>query len=840
MWDIIEKEILPFVDKPARYIGGELNSIAKEHKGKTSVALVYPDIYEIGISNIGLKILYNILNAKKNIVCERCYSPWLDMERLLRVKGIPLFSLESKTPLAEFDIIGFSFQYELLYTNFLNILDLSGIPFRSKERNSAHPFIIGGGPVAGNLEPVAYFLDAICIGDGESRVVKMVESIARGKKMGYERSAILYDLARIEGVYVPCLYNEREKNGYIIPAGKKVRRYSESDLDGISFVTSQILPHIQAVQDRGVLEVARGCGRGCRFCQAGINYRPPRERTVKNLMNLSRDIIKKTGYRQISLISLSISDYSDLNTLINAMDRQMSLHGVSFSLPSLRIDSFTIELARKVKEIRKSTLTFAVEGGNQLLRRSINKDVTEEELIHVIKIAQELGWKSIKLYFMIGLCSLEKGAEIAEIEKLAIRLDSAVKGIQITLSVAIFIPRPQTPFQWNAQMRAGPALEDFHDLRCFFKKKRNIRVRYNEPFMSELEGILCKGDRRLSQVIEKAFRKGARFDGWGDKIDHAIWESSFLETGIDPSFYIMEKKTDSDLPWDFIIPGVTKAYLLKEREKASQGKLTGGCSENCRNYCGNCDFKIRKPRFVKKTAGDKFFTDKKFLNRVMLDSVPRFVCRLLYSKTGNMRYIGPIDLEEVFERAFIRANIPVVYTRGFNPHIKVEMGWALPIGLSSNYEIAEIELSSCLPVKRLIELINGELPDGLKIINIKLNVLPCPKFTRICREHLAKFSFNLEGSENDFLKKAGAIGQYLKEGMKDNRIINMKEYFKSLGFSDKRVFITFIQKEGGARIRDFITYFTGYGTRQSMILEPLVEKRFVVFNNIEKGLFELN
>ncbi len=839
MWDIIEKEILPFVDKPARYVGGELNSIVKDNKGKTTIALIYPDIYEIGISNVGLKILYDILNRKNYIACERVYSPWIDMEQFLREKKISLFSLESKTPLARFDILGFTFQYELLYTNFLNILDLSGVPLYSKERNGSHPFVIAGGPVSGNLEPVAHFLDAVCIGDGESRIIEMVEVITRGKEKGRARSAILYDLSMIEGVYVPPLYVEKEENGYIIPVGKSIRRYSEPDLGKIPYVTAQILPHIQAVQDRAVLEVARGCGRGCRFCQAGVYYRPPRERTVKNLMKLSTEIIKKTGYREISLISLSISDYSDLQALIRAMDSQLSSHGVSFSLPSLRIDSFTLELARKVKEIRKSGLTFAVEGGTQAVRDAINKNVTEEELIKVIKIAYELGWKSVKLYFMIGLCSHERGVEISEIENLAMRIDSAVRGIKITLSVALFIPRPHTPFQWYGQMAAGHAREDFHDMIGFFKNKRNINIRYNDPEMSELEGVLCKGDRRLSLVIEKAFRKGARFDGWGDKFDLRLWKSAFEETGIDPLFYLKEKGTDAVLPWDFIIPGVTKRYLIKEKEKAASRIATGNCSPDCTNYCGNCNFKSEKPRFVKKTLGEKYKTDKRFLNRVLIDSKPRFVCRFLYTKTNNMRYLGPIDLEEVFERAFIRANIPIVYTRGFNPHLRVEMGWALPVGLSSNYEIAEIELSEKIRKKRLKTLLNMELPAGLKIIKIDLKALPSPKFTRICREHFVRFSFNSEFSEPVLLAKVKTMGEYMKAGMKGEKSINLNDYFKSIEFSGKRVFFTFIQKEGGARIRDFITYFTGMDARQSMTLEPLVERRFAVVDGIEKEIFYL-
>ncbi len=839
MWETLEREILPFVDKPARYIGGEQNSVIKDHRGKTSVCLIYPDVYEIGISNIGLKILYHILNTEKNIVCERAYAPWPDMEEKLREKKLPLYSLETKKPLSGFDILGFTFQYELLYTNFLNILDLSQIPLYAKDRGAVHPFIIGGGPVSGNLEPVAPFLDAICIGDGESRVLCITKAVTASKKKGKSRIDILKDLSLIDGVYVPLLYETKEENGFIIPVGPKVRRFSEPELSDKAFTTAQILPNLQAVQDRAVVEVARGCTRGCRFCQAGMLYRPLRERSVSSILKLTREIINNTGYRELSLISLSISDYSDLNTLIEALDKQLSPHGVSFSLPSLRIDSFNLELAQKVKEIRKSGLTFAVEGGTQILRDAINKNVSEDELIKVIQIAKNLGWRSVKLYFMIGLCSIEKGAEIEGIARLAEKIDSLVKGIKFTISIALFIPKAHTPFQWNAQMRMEDASDDFHNLIRTLRSKRNINIRFHEPDMSHLEGIFSRGDRRLAKAVELAFQKGARFDGWSDHFNYGKWKEAFEEAGINPGFYLQAKDPQKLLPWEHIDSGITKKYLLKEREKSLQNKTTGDCRDACHDFCGSCDFRNIKPRPAKKRAGEKIKLDKGFLNKVLIGNSSRFLCRFLYSKTGLMKYIGPIDLEEIFVRAFIRANIPVVFTKGYNPHIRVEMGWALPIGFSSLYETAEIELAGAVNEVKLLKKLNKELPSGLKFIRFKVLKMPAAKLSKTGKEHSVQFSFNKAGIEDKVSEVLNYLGEFKKITSKKEKVINLKEYLTQFEIKESRAYVTFIQKEGGARIQDFITALTGYDTRRALILDPCVKKRFLMENGKQVLLFDL-
>jgi radical SAM family uncharacterized protein/radical SAM-linked protein len=823
--EILEKEILPFVDKPGRYCGGETNSIIKEHTGRTKIALIYPDVYEVGISNIGLKILYDILNREESIVCERAFSPWLDMEKFLREKGLPLFSLETKTPLSGFDILGISFQYELLYTNFLNILDLSGIPFYSKDRTQNHPFIIGGGPVSGNLEPVAPFLDAVCVGDGESRILEMSKIIREAKARGTSRQSVLKQLSEIEGVYVPGLYEEKEEDGYLVPKGKMVKRYIEPDLNAIEFVENQILPNVQAVQDRAVIEAARGCTRGCRFCQAGMTYRPVRERSVNQILSIARSAIEHTGYREFSLISLSVSDYSELTVLIESLDRQFSGHGISFSLPSLRLDSFSLDLAQKVKEIRKSGLTFAVEGGTQAIRDSINKGVEESELLKVIGIAKGLGWKSVKLYFMIGLPFTTIPEEINGIAELIQKMVWLNRGISITVSVALFIPKPHTPFQWEKQGDPEEANLEFKRLIQILKKNRNVNIRFNNPFLSAIEGIFSRGDRRLSRAIEIAFRKGARFDGWNDQMNFGLWKEAFLEAGVSGDFYLRQKPLFAELPWDFVNTGAAKEFFVKELEKASRLELTEDCRDACVNSCGTCDFQEVKPMLA--IQRESPIIDENFLRYVRLDNAPKFVCRFLYTKQGAQKYTSPTDLEELFSRTLIRADLPIVFTKGFNPHIRVEMNWALPIGFESVYEVAEIELASSVSEAEWLKKMNAELPAGIRVLQASVNAIPCAKLSKKAKEHFVLFEIESPLDEKTILENREKAVSFEKITAKASKIINLKDSIQSLSVTNGRMAVTYFQKEGGARIQDIIAGLLGLDVRQAVVYHPIIKKRYI-------------
>lgn len=821
---LLEKEILPFVEKPARYTGGEKNSIVKDNTGKTKVALIYPDVYEVGISNLGLKILYNILNKEDDICCERAYAPWFDMEKLLREKKLQLFSLETKTPLNEFDILGFSFQYELTITNFLNILELSNIPLRSEERISIDtPFIIGGGPILSNPEIVAPFLDVIAIGEGETLILEIVRTIAKGKKENLKRIEILRLLSELEGCYVPSFYRTKELNGYIVPEGKKVLRRVEKDINIVDFPTLQIVPNIQAVQDRAVIEVSRGCTRGCRFCQAGNIYRPIRERDITKIINYSKEIIKNTGYRELALLSLSISDYSRLGDLINSLEKEFSPHGISFSLPSLRLDSFTLELAEKAKEIRKTGLTFAVEGGCDDTRNYINKGVNEKELFNVISIARNLGWKSVKLYFMIGFLS-DSEKEVIDIANLAKNISQEFKNINITISIAVLIPKPHTPFQWKRQLFPDEGKRAFDMLIKELKGYKNINIRYNNPYVSFLEGILSRGDRKVALAIEKAFKLGARFDGWSEHFNLELWLKAFSETGVNPEFYLSEKCEDTIFPWDIIDIRVKKEFLIKELKKAYKKELTKDCREKCYSYCGNCDKNI-KNKFANPENKDYLKDD--FLSNIWIKNEAKYIFRFVYTKLESSKYFSTIDVENHFSYSFIRANIGIAYTKGFNPHIKVRTLSALPVGVASEYEIGEVELAVYEEKDVLISKLNKALPNGM-IIKDGIVFEKGKSKMKELSNHIVDFSIETILTIEEIEENYEISKEFVKQTIKGEKIISLHDYILKWNFKNGILTISYIQKEGEARLKDIIQGFTKLDIREAISYNPVIHNRYIL------------
>ena len=592
------------VQKPGRYSGGEINSVMKD-KSQVDVrfAFCFPDIYEIGMSHLGMKILYSQFNARSDIWCERVFAPWTDFEQVMRENNIPLFALESRDAVKDFDIIGFTLQYELSYTNVLNMLDLSGIPLKSSEREGLSPLVVAGGPCACNCEPLADFVDVFFLGEGEEVDLELIDLYKIHKAKGSSKLEFLREAAKIEGVYVPSLYNfDYAEDGTIKSvtpkenAPKVIKKRIIKDMDKVFYPDNFVVPYIEIVHDRAVQEIYRGCIRGCRFCQAGFIYRPVREKSLETVNSQAKALCENTGYDEISLSSLSTSDYREIEPLLNKMLDWTQEKNVSLSLPSLRIDNFSEELLEKIQYVRKSGLTFAPEAGTQRLRDVINKNVTEEEILSTCRMAFRGGYTNVKLYFMLGLPT-ETDEDLKGIADLAqrvvnefYRLPERPKGksVNVTVSVSTFVPKPFTPFEFEPQIDRNEIRRRQEYLKsCITTKK--VTLNYHDSPTSFLEGVFARGDRRLCKVIEAAFKKGCKLDGWSECFDVEKWLEAFDECGVDPNFYAnREREFDEILPWDHFDYGVTKEFFIKQNKLAKDEKTTPNCRISCAACGANC------------------------------------------------------------------------------------------------------------------------------------------------------------------------------------------------------------------------------------------------------------
>jgi len=746
LWKKIESEILPFISKPGRYVGNELNAVIKDHSNKLKIALAFPDIYEIGMSYLGQQILYHILNQRDDCVAERVYQVWPDAEKRFKEKNIPLFSLETTTPIGQFDVIGFSLAYELHATGVLAMLDLAGIPLLAKDRQENDPLIIAGGPAILNPEPCSPFFDLMYLGDAEQSISEIADNLIAAKTKS--RIDKIESLLSVEGVYIPSKYKAVYKENTFA----KIKKTDDSAPDSVKFRTcgdlkpeyypaNPIIPFIETTHDRLSVEIMRGCTRGCRFCQAGFQYRPKRLRDAVDIQNQVYQSFLATGFEDITLLSLSSTDFPELEKLVAGMIPFISKHRLSFSLPSLRPGTLSSEMLHYLKQQRKSGITFAPEAGTQRLRDVLGKNISRDEILDGAKLAFENDWNLIKLYFMVGLPT-ESTEDIEGIIGLVKQLSSIARSMggkkRINVTISPFCPKPGTPWQWEEQKPDSYFQEIFRTLARAIRN-RNVKLKFHDPKIASLEGILGRGDRRIADVILKAYENGARLDGWSEHFNFDRWGKALTDCGFELDSLLQSRSTDSPLAWDHIIKGLSKKFLTSEKERSLMGEPPPGTEQ----------FK----KITDSQIGSFGRTQKRATNNQAPIITTKI--RLKYSRNERLRFYSHLDIIRLFQRAIRRINLPVSYSQGFHPHMKLSFGPPLAIGYNSESEYLDIQLDSPFE-NRYLSNLSDTLPRGLQIQAYKLTMTGAESLTKVINSASYRVAIGL--NENQKLQAGNLLG----------------------------------------------------------------------------------
>ncbi len=794
------EKLVSGVSAPARYLGLEAGQVIKDPAlVRLNLALVFPEIYEIGMSHLGLKLLYDALADEPTVSAERVFMPWVDlMERLDKQNQAP-WSQETGRPLNEFDAIGFSLAYELTYTNMLHMLRLSGIPLRRNERGREHPIIIAGGTSMVNPEPVADFLDLAVVGEADELIRPLCELLIQAKEEAWSRER-LYDLASgMPGIYAPALFEPVYKDGRLVtmnskkPGRRVVRKAVVNELQALQPPRRWVIPALKPVHDRLGLEVARGCTRGCRFCQAGYIYRPVRERSAQTLYESALAGLDSTGFEELALLSLSTGDYSCVEELAAALMDALSQEKVSLSLPSLRVDSLTGGLAAQIKRVRKTGFTIAPEAGSQRMRDVINKCLSEEQIVSTAGTVFKLGWKLIKLYFMQGLPT-ETDADLVAMAELARKVAQAAGGKGrggkkplVNASVGTFVPKPHTPFQWDAQLGLDEAWRRLDLIKANLGDRR-VRLKWNAPEVSVLEGVLSRGDRRLSRVLELAVKAGCRFDGWSEQLDLPAWLGALEDAGLSLDEYLGPRDPDGILPWDHISLGVEKEFLLAERKRALEGRATGDCRNGACQGCGVCDFKALKPQTME---GEEFRPK----TRLPMPEGERTTYRFRLSKTGPARHWGHLEMISQLVRAFKRAGVGLAHSQGFHPHPLLKLASALPLGLESMAEELEVSLITGPHPDTLARQVNPVLPPGLQIADGRFR-RPGEKLSEPDQvTYLVRTETDLDPEAIERFKEAEQV-EFIRVTPKGGKTLDLKRNILDLELTGDGLRLS-VGKEGG-------------------------------------------